>query len=124
MYVEVVGHDATAPDRRESDRRDWLALLPNEVVPSDHLPIVWDFELERNPQLSLPALIAAANKLLAPVFAEAEQSNCPDEALWSLKMTLAMVKTLLHSLSTEVAKGPLAFSHSSWVRDIVTRRPN
>ena len=47
------------------DRRDWLGLLPNEIVPSDHLPIVWDFRLRRAPRLCLPGLLDAAAALLA-----------------------------------------------------------
>ncbi|KAJ1455956.1 hypothetical protein M885DRAFT_518858 [Pelagophyceae sp. CCMP2097] len=54
--------------------RDWLALLPNEVVPSDHLPIVWDFELSVAPRLSLPALINNAAALLRPLVVEHERT--------------------------------------------------
>ena len=54
------GPSASDGDPFAVDKRDWLSLLPNEIVPSDHLPIVWDFELFEAPRLCLPALVGAS----------------------------------------------------------------
>lgn len=40
----------------EEASRDWLALMPNEILPSDHLPIVWDFCLREVIKCSVPVL--------------------------------------------------------------------
>jgi len=57
---------ATCQDGAEGPELDWLALLPNEVVPSDHLPVVWDFALKRFPRASAAALRDAAREELRP----------------------------------------------------------
>ena len=58
---------ATCQDGAEGGPElDWLALLPNEVVPSDHLPVVWDFALKRFPRASAAALRDAAREELRP----------------------------------------------------------
>ncbi|CAK9050576.1 ABC transporter G family member 22 [Durusdinium trenchii] len=44
--------------------RDWLALMPNELLPSDHLPIVWDFHLNVNsPRWEPTVLVSCAKQL-------------------------------------------------------------
>lgn len=43
--------------------RDWLALIPNELVPSDHLPIVWDFEVQSCPRREALVLLGQAHFL-------------------------------------------------------------
>jgi len=44
--------------------RDWLALMPNELLPSDHLPIVWDFHLNvRSPRWEPIVLVNSAEQL-------------------------------------------------------------
>ncbi|CAJ1384340.1 unnamed protein product [Effrenium voratum] len=44
--------------------RDWLALMPNELLPSDHLPILWDFHLNvQSPRWEPTVLVSAAERL-------------------------------------------------------------
>ncbi|CAE7390563.1 abcG22 [Symbiodinium sp. CCMP2592] len=44
--------------------RDWLALMPNELLPSDHLPIVWDFQLQiKSPRIESTVLLSTAEQL-------------------------------------------------------------
>lgn len=44
--------------------RDWLALMPNELLPSDHLPIVWDFQLRiKSPRIESTVLLSTAEQL-------------------------------------------------------------
>lgn len=45
------------------NHRDWLALMPNELLPSDHLPILWDFEVASCPRREAPVLLVQAQRL-------------------------------------------------------------
>ena len=58
--IKVVDSGLEHGGAPEVDRRDWLSLLPNEIIPSDHLPVVWDFELSESPRLGPFALADAA----------------------------------------------------------------
>jgi len=54
-------------ERKRSEKAqtgDWLALMPNEVVPSDHLPVVWDFCLEEAPRFPADVLRQSAKSTL------------------------------------------------------------
>ena len=64
-WQERISRDPVPAQVGALDHRDWLALLPNEIVPSDHLPVVWDFRLRDAPRLCLPALVAVGTELLA-----------------------------------------------------------
>eukprot|EP00913_Durusdinium_trenchii_P034421 g32202.t1 len=55
---------ASAQPKKDPADRDWLALMPNELLPSDHLPIVWDFHLNVNsPRWEPTVLVSCAKQL-------------------------------------------------------------
>mmetsp|Transcript_357 Transcript_357/g.959 ORF Transcript_357/g.959 Transcript_357/m.959 type:complete len:1144 (-) Transcript_357:162-3593(-) len=74
--------------------RDWLALMPNELLPSDHLPIVWDFQLKvLSPRMESIVLLNAAEQL----FLELKPLLKQDDAL------LADVEALFKPLASASA---------------------
>lgn len=56
--------------------RDWLALMPNELLPSDHLPIVWDFHLNvGSPRWEPIVLVSCAEQLFTQLKAQVLQDD-------------------------------------------------
>ncbi|CAE7602693.1 Dnah1 [Symbiodinium sp. CCMP2456] len=68
--------------------RDWLALMPNELLPSDHLPIVpWDFQLQiKSPRIESTVLLSTAeqlfNQLMRPWLKPDDETLVEIEALF------------------------------------------
>jgi hypothetical protein len=69
-------------ERKTEDlaNRDWLSLMPNELLPSDHLPIAWDFQLNIHNARWEAHVLLDISKLLFDKFSEAttKSGNHPD----------------------------------------------
>jgi len=101
--------------------RDWLALIPNEVVPSDHLPIVWDFKLAQTPRTAVPVLIQASHDTLKELLAFVPPNGTtPPYKGQQSDMTAEQKKNLaqkIEKLFAEKTDNDNSFSNETWLQD-------